>query len=162
MDAPIRRHKHDGCDTEGCNEPHYGGGMCIRHYKPARAADGYHDNGLRAKYGLEPEDRQAILAVQEGVCAICLTEPAEGKVLVVDHDHAHCRPGSGCIHCVRGMLCTRCNVRLGMLEDWKWVEGAIAYLKEPPAYSVLERRPWGKPEKPFSDAVALLKELGLR
>ena len=35
----------------------------------------------------------------------------------IDHDHAHCNSDKGCAACVRGLLCHRCNTRLGSYES---------------------------------------------
>jgi hypothetical protein len=35
----------------------------------------------------------------------------------VDHDHACCKGAKSCGKCIRGVLCTRCNFVLGLLED---------------------------------------------
>ncbi len=81
----------------------------------------------RAKYGLEPEDFQALLAKQGGVCAICRRpETAElrgkNKALCVDHDHVTDR--------VRGLLCFRCNLWIGYLgDDPERARAAAAYLE---------------------------------
>lgn len=61
------------------------------------------------RYRMTVEDLQRMEAEQGGECAICWAPPP----LDVDHDHACC-PGDGqtCGHCVRGLLCRSCNVRL--------------------------------------------------
>lgn len=71
-----------------------------QHKAEARAKD------LRRKYGLTPEQYDAMLAAQGGHCAICpATEPGgAGKMFHVDHDH---RTGR-----VRGLLCHACNTVL--------------------------------------------------
>ncbi|KLO41457.1 hypothetical protein ABW17_14155 [Mycobacterium nebraskense] len=98
---------------------------------------------MKAKYGIDADERDALIAAQDGLCAICEDPPAEGRILEVDHDHSHCGgPRKGCRHCVRGMLCRRCNYRVGRvddIEDAEWVRKARAYLATPPARAVIER-----------------------
>lgn len=65
-------------------------------------------NNLR-KYGLTPEDFDALLEKQAGLCVICKEELSPGRGRHVDHDH-----GTGA---VRGILCNGCNVGLGYFRD---------------------------------------------
>ena len=75
---------------------------------------------LLERYGISLEQYEAILARQGGACAIC-REPARGT-LAVDHCHA---TGE-----VRGLLCFKCNVVLGLCEDDPGITlAAIAYLE---------------------------------
>jgi hypothetical protein len=62
---------------------------------------------LRRTFGMTMDDYSAILAAQEGGCAICGDEPADGQSMHIDHDE------SG----VRGILCVRCNNGLGQFKD---------------------------------------------
>lgn len=57
--------------------------------------------------------------VQDGKCAICL----EKRKLVIDHNHT--------TSVVRGLLCQRCNVFLGMIETGPahLIESARDYLR---------------------------------
>lgn len=63
---------------------------------------------------------------QGNVCAICCTAPATPQgfaELQIDHDH---RTGR-----VRGLLCRRCNLMLGLADDEiARLYAAIAYLKD--------------------------------
>lgn len=64
---------------------------------------------LRQHYGITPEEYDAMVALQEGVCAICLKPPSEKeRKLSVDHCHNSQR--------VRKLLCRFCNVLVGHLE----------------------------------------------
>jgi len=62
--------------------------------------------GLR-KYGITLADYDAMLARQNGLCAICQKKP--DRTLAVDHCHVTGR--------VRRLLCLRCNVGLGNFDD---------------------------------------------
>lgn len=74
----------------------------------------------RAKrYGLMPEELQALIEKQGDACAICGTPPVPGRGLCVDHDHVTGR--------VRGMLCSRCNRDLDRLIPH--VTRLIAYVQ---------------------------------
>ncbi len=61
-----------------------------------------------AVYNLTVEEFNERVAAQGGVCAICRKPPSK-KGFVVDHDHKTL--------VVRGILCVRCNVALGMAKD---------------------------------------------
>ena len=66
---------------------------------------------------------------QGGVCAICKKPETRrayrgnGSVARLGLDHHH---GTGR---VRGLLCSKCNWKLGILEDGPWVRAAMRYLK---------------------------------
>jgi hypothetical protein len=92
------------------------------------------DNTLRQKYGMEPEEYEALLASQGNACAICGTDTPVGRgTWHVDHDHACCpTSGESCGDCVRGILCSRCNTALGgFQDDPKILLAAIDYLIQP-------------------------------
>lgn len=72
---------------------------------------------LKARYGMEQWVYDLMLSHQSNRCAIC--EGAMSRP-VVDHDH---KTGV-----VRGLLCHRCNVALGYVEDRDWLARAQAYL----------------------------------
>ena len=60
------------------------------------------------RYGLTLDEYRRIESAQGGVCALC-TRPAVSKSLHIDHCHE-----SGV---VRGLLCERCNMALGLFDD---------------------------------------------
>lgn len=78
---------------------------------------------LREMYNITPEDYGSMLSIQNGLCAICLNLPIEGKKLQVDHDHSTSK--------VRGLLCQHCNMVLGHSRESVEILGlAIQYLKK--------------------------------
>jgi hypothetical protein len=80
-----------------------------------------HLRGLQLvrKFGITSAQYDAMLVSQDGKCAICRRENIN-KRLAVDHNHVTGK--------VRGLLCVRCNVWLGVYEKFK--SDAEAYLKE--------------------------------
>lgn len=75
---------------------------------------------LKTRYGLTPEQVEAMRAEQKNCCAVCEEDLALTHRVCVDHCH-----GSGR---VRGLLCHRCNIRLGGWDDPVWRAKAIAYM----------------------------------
>jgi len=73
-------------------------------------------------YGLTEADFGAMLEAQGGGCAICgSTDPGNGSFRI-DHDHISNR--------VRGLLCHKCNVALGLMgDDPDRLEAGAAYLR---------------------------------
>lgn len=70
------------------------------------------------RFGITVEERENLLCFQNKSCALCgiLEENAE-RALAIDHNHA-CHPKKrGCKKCIRGLLCTKCNVGLDWLEQ---------------------------------------------
>lgn len=61
-----------------------------------------------------------ILAVQDGHCALCLSEP-KSRRLHIDHDHKTME--------VRGLLCYRCNRALPSWVTPAWLRAAADYLE---------------------------------
>lgn len=64
---------------------------------------------LIARYGITLEDYNNLLILQNNKCAICLNELKQGRSTHVDHCHNSNK--------VRGLLCVKCNLALGLLKD---------------------------------------------
>lgn len=80
-------------------------------------------NALMKKYGMTLEDYTALYTNQFGRCAICGKPEADDgrwKRLAVDHNHSTGK--------IRGLLCIKCNVRLGVLENSAWCVKAQQYI----------------------------------
>jgi len=77
------------------------------------------------RYKITKQQYEAKAKQQNGVCAICgCPQPETNKKtnkLTVDHNH---KTGK-----VRGLLCTKCNLKLGCIEDAEFVKRAKIYLK---------------------------------
>jgi hypothetical protein len=77
-----------------------------------------------AQFGIDNARYDAMLAEQNGGCAICGSEKssARGERLAVDHCH---KTGA-----VRGLLCSNCNQGLGKFKDnAAQLRKAVAYLE---------------------------------
>lgn len=98
------------CLIPGCSNAARGHSGCPRH------------RSMATKYSLTVEQISALPAA----CEVC----GETKRLAIDHDHSCCSGTSSCGKCVRGVLCSWCNVTLGYAkEDISRLEGLIEYLK---------------------------------
>lgn len=90
-----------------------------RKYQAAHASE-HGDRFLCWTYSITKERLAALREAHEGKCGLC---GIAGKKLVMDHDHS-----SGD---VRGLLCSSCNVGLGMFGDSaERLRTAIAYLEK--------------------------------
>jgi hypothetical protein len=65
-----------------------------------------------------------LIAIQNGVCALCGNGPKTRR-LHIDHDHKTLA--------LRGLLCFTCNRALPERVDVAWLERAVEYLRNPPA-----------------------------
>ena len=85
---------------------------------PAR----YQEYERKAHYGVAYGTYDAMLAAQDGKCAICKTETPGGKgAFHIDHCHSSKE--------IRGLLCHHCNLMLGNAKDSVHVlEAAARYL----------------------------------
>lgn len=62
-----------------------------------------------SKYGL---DTHQLIEMLAGGCEAC----GATEKLVVDHDHSCCPGKNSCGACVRGILCSPCNLAEGILN----------------------------------------------
>lgn len=99
---------------------------------------------IRRNFGLSPDEYQWLLNLQDSLCALC-EQPevkssynqSEGEVqrFAVDHWHQCLNhvESKGCKSCIRGLLCSSCNVLLGHVEGRKLLEDRFAdYLSRRP------------------------------
>lgn len=155
--APIRRIKQTAvCSFEGCERESRSKSLCSAHYgqlnkgqelKPLRdyfttdlvceitwCSDGADSRGLckkhrnqSSKYGLDNQALSGLLS--NNVCEICGSSPGL-TALHIDHDHSCCPLGGSCGKCVRGLLCSDCNMSLGKFKESEAVlRSALAYLE---------------------------------
>lgn len=87
------------------------------------------------RLGITTAQYNALLGEQGDRCAMCGGEETwagqgESRRLAVDHDHAIPIGEPGCI---RGLLCSLCNTRLGMFERYEWRASMARYLIDGPA-----------------------------
>ena len=63
---------------------------------------------LKARYGLTIDDVEQLVKNQQYLCAICESSLVDG-IKHIDHDHKTKQ--------VRGILCHKCNLGLGLFKD---------------------------------------------
>jgi hypothetical protein len=118
---PDRKKPTKPCSVHGCENHRYAKGWCHQHY--------IRDRKLRLAHGIGLAEVDAMLAKQNGVCAICGGLPrsvngSSGKItdFAVDHDHKTKK--------VRGLLCSHCNRGIGLFKDDPAIlRRAAAYLE---------------------------------
>lgn len=92
------------------------------------------------RHGLTKKAFAELLEAQGGKCAnpgCGATEPGGRAEWHVDHDHSHCNKKWSCGECIRGLLCQRCNIGLGLLGDSRErVAGMLVYMDNPPAQNL--------------------------
>ena len=94
-----------------------------KQYRQKHKAKARHGNLVR-KYGIGLKEYDELFITQEGCCAICGTHQTElSRALVVDHNH---ETGE-----IRGLLCHKCNLTLGYVNDnIRVLINAIKYLEK--------------------------------
>jgi hypothetical protein len=84
------------------------------------------------KYGLSYDSYLSLIKKQNDSCAICKTQfESISKQPHVDHDHSCCSEKTkSCGYCIRGLLCGKCNLLLGLAnDDIILLQTAIRYLQ---------------------------------
>lgn len=99
-----------------------------RPYDPEKARD----VRLKRFYGLTTEQWETMFDSQGRRCAICGTEnPGVHDYWATDHDRRCCPGRTSCGVCVRGILCSNCNVGIGHLqESCRILAAACEYLSK--------------------------------
>jgi Uri superfamily endonuclease len=81
----------------------------------------FREGELKRRYGITKLQYEQMLKKQKNVCAICKQKCLEKAVLSVDHDKETGK--------VRGLLCSRCNLALGLFyHDSKRLTNAARYV----------------------------------
>lgn len=93
-------------------------------------------------YGLGPDDRADLLALQDGRCPICgrgLDVDTRGRWRRTAHDHDHTLAAGhdhptnrACPDCLRGLTCGWCNTELLPRIDLEAARRLVAYYEHPP------------------------------
>ena len=106
----------------------------------ARQREYYHKIGfkhrrkysVKSRYRLTEEQYFDLINEHDNRCAICKKHQSElPKVLSVDHDHSCCPGAFSCGKCIRGLLCSSCNLALGGFGDnINMLQLAIDYLNK--------------------------------
>jgi hypothetical protein len=83
------------------------------------AREQYRKNGrkhnLKWKFGITPEEFDAMLIGQGGRCYLC-GEPMGGTIHI-DHDRSCCSGNQSCGKCIRGLADQKCNQGIGQFGD---------------------------------------------
>lgn len=97
------------------------------HSRAGKEREVWYPRYLRRVYGITVEEAQARLEAQEFKCAICLVhlDTELSRHTQIDHDHKTGR--------VRGIVCVRCNLAIGWIEDDPTrAQRIVEYLSVPP------------------------------
>lgn len=88
----------------------------------AEKREQFRERQLNNLYGITAQEYSFLLQQQDNKCACCGADQDESHSFNVDHDH---ETGD-----VRGLLCRRCNMGIGLLgDDINGVTAAVLYLQ---------------------------------
>jgi len=140
---PKRKQSPDGLhwlclDCKRARSREYGRAWNVRHPEARREAGVRYQraNAERVskatrekKYKMTMAEIDAMIADQGNACKLCRGEL--GDTWTVDHDHKCCPKAHTCGRCIRGILCRRCNIAIGMLgEDPELMIAASIYVSQ--------------------------------
>ena len=112
-----------------------------KRYRQNHRAEDKHNKLMRA-YGIGLEQYDELFLAQGGRCAICGKHQTElPRALAVDHNH---ETGE-----VRGLLCSKCNTSLVIVENRELLASAMRYLQAERAYqiTVVNKKKQGRKNK---------------
>lgn len=128
----INGYMNFGCRCAPCKEANSAYQKAYRAAHPGLESGRYRRRAERAaaaRYGISVAELRALIAAAHSKCQSCarpLSMPGTGAspvdVIHVDHDHVTGK--------VRGILCSRCNLALGLLEACR----ADGFTPDPLAY----------------------------
>lgn len=84
---------------------------------PEKVRKSYREWQLKSTYNLSLDAYESLLLSQNSGCAVCYTTDPGAKAFHVDHDHTCCPGNKSCGKCVRGLLCSKCNLMIGLSKD---------------------------------------------
>lgn len=117
--------------TEEQREKYRIQGREAKRAKYAANPDAQKNASLKYKFKITLEDYDRMLQDQGNGCAICGSLDSGGRGRFhVDHNHSCCPTEKTCGKCIRGLLCSLCNIQLGIIERADWVSKAEAYLRK--------------------------------
>lgn len=135
--ATCRERKPDssfGIDKNSVRKRKYSCKECTNAKRRGRYQEDNRKYHLKSKYGMTPEQYSEMLVLQKGLCAICRESGKErsggGRAkssvrLYVDHDPVSKE--------VRGLLCHKCNIAIGLLyDDPSRIDRAADYVRGMP------------------------------
>jgi hypothetical protein len=83
----------------------------------------------KSRHNISSNDFKEMFEEQGSCCMICGNTSAPGNGWHLDHDHKCCPGSYSCGGCLRGILCSSCNVGLGFFRDnINSLQKAIEYL----------------------------------
>lgn len=120
------------CSVSDCVEKAGPTGACRKHWHKVNRPNKAIDRKLKL-FNISQQDYDLMLEKQGGLCKVCNTDKPGGRInlFAIDHDHSCCpEQGKSCGQCVRGLLCSRCNLTLGLIgDDVNLLNAMVLYLK---------------------------------